>query len=126
MTEQPMSSTEVLHKAGLAADAKQSRPLQTASLNWVQDQDKDQWVIKGADQKVLGYLPASLKDKDAMAILHTMRAHETNAYHAGKDDGSNAMKAVMNQKVVELDMKTMVLETENTKLSEALDRAIGG
>ena len=110
----------------LPAGTKQSRPLQTASLNWVQDQDKDQWVIKGANKEVLGYLPASLKDKDAMAILHTMRAQETNAYNAGKDDGSNAMKAVMHQKIVELDMKTMVLETENTKLSEALDRAIGG
>lgn len=126
MTEQPMSSTEVLHKAGLAADAKQSRPLQTASLNWVQDQDKDQWVITGADKSVLGYLPARLTDREAMAILRTMREHETNAYHAGKGDGINAMKAVMNQQIVELDMKAMVLETENTKLSEALDRAIGG
>jgi hypothetical protein len=105
---------------------KQSRPLQTASLNWVQDEDDNQWVITGEDKEVLGYLPSSLKDKDAMGILRTMRTQETNAYNSGKDDGSNAMQAVMRQMIVELDMKVMVLERQNKELAEALDRAIGG
>lgn len=125
MTEQPMSSAAVLHKVGLPANEKQSKPLQTASINWVFDQDDNQWVITGADKEVLGYLPASLKDKEAMGILHIMRAHETHAYNAGKIDGSGAMQAVMKQKVVELDMAIMVLKRQNEELAANLDRLIG-
>lgn len=105
---------------------KEPKPLQSCQATWVQDQDDNMWVIRDADGKELFQLPARLNEKEVMSIIHAARKYELEAFNTGKEYGSQAMQAVMKNKLVEMDMKIMVLERQNQELAEHLDRIISG
>jgi hypothetical protein len=122
MTEQP-ASANLLANVHEPAKFKQ---LATAQITWVQDEDNNNWVVRTNDGEELFQLPGRLTDKEAMAILRAAREYELKAFEDGKDTGMGAMKAVMRNQIVELDVRNMALRTENERLAGLLQMHIEG
>lgn len=105
-------------------DTPQERILQAATLNWVRDENDNQWIVSTPDGEPLGYLPAKLSDREAMKILHLMRDFETGGFNSGKEVGMHAMRKAVEGQIQNLEAQITVLSGMNEKLAAQLEAHI--
>lgn len=100
--------------------------LATASANWVQDENENQWTVTGQNEEVLGVLPKSWKAKDCMIAIRLGRKYELEAFNVGITFGKQEAGRVASSVIRKLNNDVAELSAMNERLSQQLEKFIIG